>query len=67
MSLETFTNAYLHCILWAETDDNDNPLDATYDVESFAPQALESIKADCASIRALKWLGKNCLITTCFL
>jgi hypothetical protein len=52
MSLKTFTNAYIECLLWAETDDDGTPLDRTYSAEDLAPEARENIDRDCAAFYA---------------
>jgi len=53
--LDTFTRAYLECILWAENDESTpsggEPLDKNYDVEDFAPEALERAIADCVAFQ----------------
>ena len=47
-----FTTAYLVASLWASTDDNQNPLDDNYNFDSFAPEALARMEADCEQFQA---------------
>jgi len=55
-NLDKFTRAYLVCALWASNDESDEsggePLDANYEIEDFAPEAIERAKADCARFQA---------------
>lgn len=37
---------YLRTILWAEIDDQDEPLDGSYDIGDFAPEAIALASAD---------------------
>lgn len=50
-SLDTFTRQYIETALWSSTDDCDEPLDANFGVEDFAPEALAKIKEDCADFQ----------------
>jgi hypothetical protein len=50
--LDDFTHGYLAAALWAETDDNDTPLDSLYSIEDFAPEAMTRAVADCAKFQA---------------
>lgn len=45
--LTQFVSAYVECLLWAETGDNDEPLDANYDSTDIAPEAFDHIHTDC--------------------
>lgn len=45
--------AYLGTALWSSTGDDDRPLDATYSVEDFAPEALIDATNDIARFRHL--------------
>jgi hypothetical protein len=45
--------AYLGTALWSSTGDDDRPLDATYSVEDFAPEALIDAANDIARFRHL--------------
>lgn len=45
--LDKFTLAYIECLLWAETDDSGEPLDASYGAEDLAPETLRAIIDDC--------------------
>ncbi len=47
--LESFIRAYVECALWSSTDEDGEPLDASYDHDAIAPEAMESIEADCAA------------------
>lgn len=47
MQLDNFTRHYLIAALWSSVDDNDNPLDASYGLNDFAPTAVYKAKADC--------------------
>lgn len=42
-----FFKAYITAALWTGADNNDDPLDTNYGVESIAPATLEKMKADC--------------------
>jgi hypothetical protein len=52
MNLDTFTKQYLETALWAETDDNGDPLDRNHELCSFAPETLARAIADCAAFQA---------------
>ncbi len=49
--MDTFTQAYIECGLWATHDESDpsggEPLDANYGVEDIDPATLASIVEDC--------------------
>jgi hypothetical protein len=51
MKLDDFTQGYVHCMLWSETDQTDesggDPLDRNYGVEDFDPETLQAIVEDC--------------------
>jgi hypothetical protein len=51
--LETVLTAYVECALWSETDYADDsggePLDRNYGPEDIAPEALASMRVDCAA------------------
>lgn len=49
--LDTFTRAYLVCALWASTDDSENPLDKSFSLDDFAPEALAKAVFDCRTFR----------------
>lgn len=57
--LDAFTEAYITCMLWSETDQSDDsggePLDSNYDASDLSPDALERIEADCAKFQADNW------------
>lgn len=59
MKLDTFTEAYITCMLWSERDQTDeqggSPLDQNYDFDSFSPEAMERVQADCAKFQADNW------------
>lgn len=46
--LDTMVRQYVATLLWSETDDGQEPLDDTYDADDMAPEALTSIREDCA-------------------
>lgn len=46
--MDEFTISYITCMLWAETDDNEEPFDRNYTQKDIAPEAIEIIKKDCA-------------------
>lgn len=48
LDLDKFTQQYLETALWASTDDDDEPLDAQYDIDDFAPEAIKQAKAETA-------------------
>jgi hypothetical protein len=56
VDIDTFTVAYLQCVLFAETDNSDDnggePLDRNYDLGDFTVQAIEVAKADCEKFQA---------------
>ena len=52
-TLDAFTRAYLETALWAETDDDGQPLDSRYTLADFAPEALAAAVADCARFQEL--------------
>ena len=49
--MDTFTQAYMEAILFAETDQSDEqggePLSANYDITDFSAESLRKIKKDC--------------------
>lgn len=45
--LDQFKQAYTTCLLWAEVDDNDEPLDYNYDESEFSPALQAQIDSDC--------------------
>lgn len=53
--LDQFTEAYLLCCLFSETDESDeyggNPLDHNYDITDFSEQALDRAIADCVKFQ----------------
>ena len=54
MKLDQFTEGYLQCALFTETDDNEDPLDTNYCISDFSDDAIEKAKADCD-----KFLNEN--------
>lgn len=55
--MDTFTAAYIECALWSSTDNSDpetggDPLDANYDADDIAPEALAEMTEDCAAFQA---------------
>ncbi len=55
--LDEFTDAYVKAALFSTNDEADDsggdPLDANYGIEHLDPEALETMKADCARFREL--------------
>lgn len=51
MKFDTFTQAYITAALWSTNDESTpnggDPLDKNYGPEDFAPETVETIKADC--------------------
>jgi hypothetical protein len=51
--MRNFVTAYKDCLLWSSIDNADEqggePLDANYDFDDFAPEALAQIESDCAA------------------
>lgn len=45
--LDTFTDAYIECALWASIDDTGRPLDDNYGPEDISPETLERMVSDC--------------------
>ena len=45
--LDQFKHAYITCLLWAENDDNGEPLDSNYDESDFSPELKAQIDSDC--------------------
>ena len=43
---------YIQAILWAESDDNDDPLEKNYTFESFAPESMAAMRKDCSRFLA---------------
>lgn len=50
-TLDTFTRAYIECALWSSNDESNEqggePMDANYDADDIAPDALTRIVSDC--------------------
>jgi len=55
-TLDEFTRAYIECALWSSTDGADEsggePLDANYDFDDLAPEAVAKMAEDCADFQA---------------
>ena len=49
--MDEFTLAYFEAALWSSTGDDDEPLDANYGIEDFAPETSEKMIADCANFQ----------------
>ena len=45
--------SYLYTALWAETDDNEEPLDYNYDLDDFAEEAVSQAECDIVSFLGL--------------
>lgn len=56
MSLDRFTQAYIECALWAETDNADEsggqPLDHNYDSDDISPATITRMAEDCADFQS---------------
>lgn len=52
LQLDTFTRAYIECALWSSSDDDDTPLDESYDIDDLAPATLADIAEDCRQFQA---------------
>ena len=48
-NLDQFAHAYIECMLWSSSDDNDASLDENYNLTDIAPDTMARILADCAS------------------
>lgn len=48
-----FREAYIDCLLWSSTDDNEEPLDQNYDRNDLAQEALDTIDTDCKKFLTL--------------
>lgn len=53
--MDEFLKAYLNSILFAETDDNGLPLDHSYTLDDFAPEAVELARQDCEEFVGENW------------
>ena len=47
VKLDEFTQAYVECAMWAETD-GEEPLDRHFTIDDIAPESLAAMVADCA-------------------
>jgi hypothetical protein len=47
MNIDNFTLGFIAAMLWAETDDKNEPLDTNYSIDDIAPEALQAIVDDC--------------------
>ncbi len=63
--LDEFTQAYLDCALWAESDQSNeqggDPLDENYTIEDIDPHSLKEAISDCKRFQEENWddLGDN--------
>jgi hypothetical protein len=48
MNIDAIFVHYLIAALWSSTDDNDNPLDETYDLGDIAPESVAKMREDVA-------------------
>ena len=46
MNIQNILNRYLVCALWAEVDDNCDPLDKNFSIEEFAEESVEAAKKE---------------------
>lgn len=44
---QRFIDGYIDCLLWAETDDDCEPLEDNYGRDDISPEAMQSIQDDC--------------------
>ena len=49
--MDDFTKAYIECALWAENDEDGNPLDNWAKIKDLAPETLKEMEADCAKFQ----------------
>lgn len=56
-----FIASYLNTALWSSLDDNEEPLDAHYDLSDFAPEAREKMEDDCHAFYDANEAAINCL------
>jgi hypothetical protein len=49
--IDDFTNGYITCMLWAETDDEEHPLNTLYGIEDISEESLAKIISDCKSFQ----------------
>jgi hypothetical protein len=47
MSVETFTDSYLECLLWQATDESGAPMDNAYGVADLDSSARQATREDC--------------------
>lgn len=45
--MDTFTKAYIECMLWASLDDEDTPLDKNYTMLDISESLMWNISRDC--------------------
>lgn len=50
--LDKFTLAYIEAALWSTTDDDEDPLDANYDIDDLHQSTLEAAVRDCKKFQA---------------
>lgn len=49
--VDEFTRWYISTALWSSTDDNDDPLDQKYGIESLASETLQKMLEDCSQFQ----------------
>ena len=59
LKLDTFTRVYVECALWSSTDDDGEPLDASYGPEDIALQTLGQMILDCEAFQAYLAPGES--------
>ena len=56
---DSFTNAYIQCMLWCETDQTNDqggePLENNYNIDDFVKETLDKIEADCVKFQTDHW------------
>lgn len=53
--LDDFTRGYVEAMLWAETDDNDDPLDKNYEVSDITFESMNVIIEECKQFQLENW------------
>ncbi len=53
--MDAFTKAYIETMLWASTDDQEQPLDNNYGVDDLSPELLRQVQEDCQAFQEDNW------------
>lgn len=51
--LDDIVTGYIEAMLWAETDDNEEPLDRNYGPDDIAPETMQNIREVCSRFYAM--------------